>query len=170
VYLEGPGGDFLGRELRGSFAHLEHDTNNKSSELRMVLDLGDGPGQDFLVPVVMILTGHHALQQALVAVRNRDDVSGCVKLSEKEWNRIVPIWGSCLLPELPWRSNWIKKSHEDRRKRIILRTAFKEDGTSLFDIFPSPVFIQFQVTRDTPSLPLTGTSGCRSLTSLGAPC
>jgi hypothetical protein len=69
VYLETPVRDFLGRELRGFFAHLEHDANNKSSELRMVLDVRDHHGQDVLEPVVMILTGHHTLQQALEAVR-----------------------------------------------------------------------------------------------------
>jgi hypothetical protein len=69
VYLESPGADFLGSELRGFFAHLEHDTNNKNTELRLVLDIEDGPGQDVLVPVVMILTGYHTLQQALAAVR-----------------------------------------------------------------------------------------------------
>jgi hypothetical protein len=92
VYLETPGQDYQGRKLRGFFAHLEHDVNNRKSELRLLLDVISG-GEDFLEPVIMILTGYHTLQQSLDAMRESGRVNAAkfgVKLpgfSEEEWSQ-----------------------------------------------------------------------------------
>lgn len=48
VYVNTPGKTWQGGSLHGFFAHLEHDVNDKRTELRFVLDV-TGPGGDDLV-------------------------------------------------------------------------------------------------------------------------
>jgi hypothetical protein len=47
VYVNTPGKTWQGGSLHGFFAHLEHDVDDKRTELRFVLDV-TGPGGDDL--------------------------------------------------------------------------------------------------------------------------
>lgn len=59
VYIETPGIMWSGAELRGVWAHLEHDVNNKRKELRLLSDSKLGN-----LPMVLHL-GDHSLYDAL---------------------------------------------------------------------------------------------------------
>jgi hypothetical protein len=66
VYLPTPGATWHGANLHGFFAHLEHDVNDKRTEMRFVLDL-TGPGGDELV-VLPIHPGKGGVAEGLAAM------------------------------------------------------------------------------------------------------
>lgn len=64
VYVPTPGRTFSGAPLVGFFAHLEHDTNDKRTELRLLLDVGTPAA---LVPIPL----HVWMPGGLVAAAHR---------------------------------------------------------------------------------------------------
>lgn len=97
VYIETPGIMWSDAELRGAWAHLEHDANNKRKELRLLSDSELGN-----LPMVLHL-GEHSLYDALtqsIATSNqnlRDAQSygvatskiGSVNFSEQQIKKLV---------------------------------------------------------------------------------
>ena len=66
VYVSTPGKTWHGAALHGVFAHLEHDVNDKRTELRFVLDV-TGPGGDDLV-VMPVHLGKGGVGEGIAAM------------------------------------------------------------------------------------------------------
>lgn len=63
VYVALPGHEIEGREIHGFFAHLEHDSNDGRTELRIEMDFVDLPPFESLAPEILHLYPGETLTQ-----------------------------------------------------------------------------------------------------------